>query len=503
LIRLHGFSDSAIALAYYAIPLELLYFIRHRRDLPFPLVFVAFGIFILGCGTSHVMEVITLWYPAYWFAGGIKAITAVASVATAVLTLFVIPKALALRSPAELENLNRQLNDEIRERRLAEAEVIRSREALVRQERIRVAGQLTSGIAHDLNNTLNVVKLRLNIIGHDSAVGTSHGKSLQAIERAINDAARTVARVQELAKSRLPQDHEAVALDTIIAQAIDLARTSIEGSSSLRGRRVVIKSRMPVPLPPVKGQASDLRQVFLNLLLNASDAIREGKIEIEAAVEDNYVVVRVLDEGTGIPPEQLDQVFEPFFTTKGPRGTGLGLSITREIIEGLGGTISAANRPAGGAVFALRFPIASATAPPLPVHRDGVIPRCRFLLIDDDQENLDALKELLLVAGHEVDTANSGAGALEKINSGASYDIILCDLGMPGLNGWETAQKVLELCPNQRFYLVTGWGQQLDPATAPLVPISGVLSKPIDPAAIDRIIAASIDQFDSQLEPVR
>jgi signal transduction histidine kinase/CheY-like chemotaxis protein len=487
LILLHAVSDSSIALAYYAIPLELLYFARRRRDLPFRLVFAAFGVFILGCGTTHLMEVITLWYPVYWVSGTIKAITAIASVATAVLTFYIIPQGLALRSPAELEDLNRKLKAEINERRQAEAEVIRSREALVRQERIRVAGQLASGIAHDLNNTLNVVRLRLNIIGRDPVVQNRHADGLHSIDRAIEDAARTVARVQELAKPRGTEDHEPVELQAIVSQALELARTSIEGGSLLRGRPVLIESNLPESLPAVKGQASDLRQVFLNLLINASDATSEGKIKIESTVENGCVVVRVLDEGTGIAPDELEQVFEPFYTTKGARGTGLGLSIAREVMEGLGGSIKADNLPGRGAVFILQFPIASAAPAAGPVSSSGVR-GCRFLLVDDDEENLKALRGVLITSGHQADTANSGAAALEKLSDGAAYDVILCDLGMPVMNGWETARRVLKIKPSQPFYLVTGWGQQIEPAQTP-VAVSGIISKPIDPAEIDRIVA--------------
>src|SRR6185437_3314984 len=106
LIWLHGISDGAIALAYFTIPLELLYFMRQRRDLPFPLVFSAFAIFILGCGATHLMDVITLWDTLYWLSGSIKAVTAVGSITTAIGLFWVVPAALALRSPAELEALN-------------------------------------------------------------------------------------------------------------------------------------------------------------------------------------------------------------------------------------------------------------------------------------------------------------------------------------------------------------------------------------------------------------
>ncbi len=120
LVGLHVVSDSLIALAYYSIPLTLIYFVRKRRDLPFDWIFLMFGAFIVACGTTHILEVWTLWYPHYWFSGFIKAITAVVSLCTAILLVPLIPKALALPSPAQLEAANRQLENEIRERKTAE-----------------------------------------------------------------------------------------------------------------------------------------------------------------------------------------------------------------------------------------------------------------------------------------------------------------------------------------------------------------------------------------------
>ncbi len=175
-----------------------------------------------------------------------------------------------------------------RARRKAEEEVLKGRETLVLQERLRLAGQLASGIAHDLNNTLNVVKLRLDALAQDEAVQSRHAARLRALDRAIEDAARTVARVRELGKDREEISGESAQLCEIIAQAIDLARSSIEARSSLNGASISITSKLPERLPAVKGPEPDLRQVFLNLLLNAGDAIQQrGEIKIESSVDDD------------------------------------------------------------------------------------------------------------------------------------------------------------------------------------------------------------------------
>jgi signal transduction histidine kinase/CheY-like chemotaxis protein len=380
-----------------------------------------------------------------------------------------------------------------RARRVAEAEVLKGRETLMLQERLRLAGQLTSGIAHDLNNTLNVMKLRLAALSRDEIVEGRHAERLRALDRAIDDATRTVARVREFGKSRDEDRVEPVQLGEIIAQAIELARSSVEGRPALSGASIQIVSKVSDLLSPVRGPASDLRQVFLNLLLNAADAVnRQGEITVDSTIEDSAVVVRVSDNGAGIPPEHIDRIFEPFFTTKGAHGTGLGLSSAREIMESIGGSISAVNRAGGGAVFVLRFPLvkprAEAAGAQAPADVSG---GCRFLLVDDDAENLDSLKEILVRDGHQADTALSGRQALEKIRSNPAYDVILCDLGMPGLNGWEVEREARQIAGHANFYIVTGWGREIERPVAPSGSVSGVLSKPIDLNEIRQIAAGA------------
>src|SRR5919108_1441910 len=122
-VWLHVISDSLITLAYYSIPIILLYFVRKRRDLAFQWVFLMFGAFIFGCGTTHLMGIWTLWVPTYWLDGGIKLATAVFSIVTAVLLVPIVPKVLAMRTPAELETINRELETQIAERKRIEAEL--------------------------------------------------------------------------------------------------------------------------------------------------------------------------------------------------------------------------------------------------------------------------------------------------------------------------------------------------------------------------------------------
>jgi len=374
-----------------------------------------------------------------------------------------------------------------------EEELIKSRETLMEHERMRIAGQLAAGIAHDLNNELNVIRLRFCIISGDEKMMAAHGASLKVINRAIEDAAQTVARVRELGIRRVTAKNETVRLSDLVDQATDLANTSIQGRSLFSGSPIHILSdvRSDLHLPEVRGSAFELRQLFINLLLNASEAMPQGgTIRIESELEDKAVLVRVRDEGFGIPVDYLHRIFDPFFTTKGPHGTGLGLALARRVMESIGGSITAANNPAGpGAVFTLKFPIAPLSNSV--VERQEYTKRTshlRFLIADDDIENLNALKELLLAGGHSVDAVFSGAEALERLRSVSTYDAILCDLDMPGVSGWDVARHPGESASAAEFFIVTGWGRQAKSTVPPGARVSAVISKPIGSPDIDRIV---------------
>jgi CheY-like chemotaxis protein len=180
-----------------------------------------------------------------------------------------------------------------------------------------------------------------------------------------------------------------------------------------------------------------------------------------------------------------------FFTTKGIKGTGLGLSIAKSIMESFGGAIRASNGSSGGAVFTLEFPVLDASVFNHPQTVLAPIEKgCRILIIDDDLENLEALQEAPALSGHTVEAAQSGQEALERISTFPNYDLVLCDLAMPGMNGWELARSALNIDPELRLCIMTGWGQaqmEIPPGLA----IKGVLQKSIDLLEFQHILLTS------------
>ncbi|WP_296535601.1 ATP-binding protein [Rhizorhabdus sp.] len=317
-------SDALIAIAYFSIPIALVTFIRKRRDIAFGGIFWLFALFITACGLTHVVALWNLWNGAYAIEAGIKAVTAAASVLTAIILWPLLPKLLALPSPAHLRAANEALRSEMAEREKAEA-------ALVQSRKMEAVGQLTGGIAHDFNNLLQVVSGNLDLIAHrasgDERLERLTGAALGAVERGrrLTGQLLSFARIQRI--ELLPVD-----LSELLTGLRELLTRTIEPSIDLQcdigdGDAAVIAD-------PVQ-----LELALLNLALNARDAMPDGgqigiaiaeqRIEGRADVADgDYVGITVRDTGTGMAPDIVARAFEPFFTTKEVgKGSGLGLSM--------------------------------------------------------------------------------------------------------------------------------------------------------------------------------
>jgi len=373
----------------------------------------------------------------------------------------------------------------------AEEELRRNREAMVNQERLTAVGELASGIAHDLNNSLNAVRLNVELLRAERNLAPDYRSRLSLVSGIVSDASATIGRLQDFARRRHDRPVKAVDLAAIIRQSVDMVRSTLERRSSLVGRPISVEVNVPA-MPLILGEPVELRQTFVNLLLNAQDAMpRGGAIRIGGEAGADAVTITVEDEGHGIPQEYLSRVFDPFFTTKGERGTGLGLSIAFGSMARLGGSITAANRPAGGAIFTLHFPL----APPAPAVSTSprlsreIRPR-RVMVIDDDADNLEALSALFKARGHSVSAANSGTRALKELmREDCAVDVVFCDLGMPEINGWEIARQVKSRAAPPVFYLFTGWAQEIRPDDPRRRWVDAVVPKPVEPQLLDQLLA--------------
>jgi signal transduction histidine kinase len=496
LLWLHVLSDSAIAFAYYSIPLAIAFFVWRRKDLAFSWVFVLFAVFILACGTTHWFEVWTLWHPDYAVQGLIKAATAVSSALTALLLWPLIPQALALPSPSALRSANAELMVQVRERNRAVEDLQRETkehqrtEAILRQaQKMDAVGQLTGGIAHDFNNLLTVIIGNVDALqqGLDSANEELRNAAAAAMRSAVRAAALTG---RLLAFSRQQPLH---------AQAVDINRL-VSGMSELIERTIGESIEEKLSLAPDLSAGycdpHQLEAALLNLVINARDAMPSGgtltiateNVTFDAAAAADaelspgpYLMLAVSDTGTGIPPDVLDRVFEPFFTTKEiGKGSGLGLSMVYGFVKQSQGHVRIASTPDSGTTVQLFLPQAQGRAAvPKPATQPagaGAGGGRLILIVEDDVEvrqfSMNAVRQL----GYQVLDAADAPAALRVLESEPKIDILFTDIGLPGRDGRSLAAEARRLRPGLKILFTTGYLQKADAAAT----VSGaqLLEKP-------------------------
>jgi PAS domain S-box-containing protein len=223
---------------------------------------------------------------------------------------------------------------------------------LARSEKLAALGQLAMGMAHDFNNLLQAILGHTQLIASDPSQ-TRITKGLSTIEQAVRDGVETVARIRRYARREGDSRPEPVDLRDVVRQVVEITRP--RWSSGLRGARVTVEEVLD-KVPPVLARGAELREVLINLVLNAADAMpRGGAIRLRTFSDGDWAGLTVQDTGCGIPGELRRRIFEPFFTTK-ETGTGLGLSIVSGIVSGHGGTIGVESEPGQGTVFTIRLP---------------------------------------------------------------------------------------------------------------------------------------------------
>jgi PAS domain S-box-containing protein len=347
----------------------------------------------------------------------------------------------------------------------------RLEEQLIQAEKLAAMGQMLAGVAHELNNPLTAILGVTELLRERPGADEPTKRQLELTHRQARRAARIVQNLLEFSRPASPQK-KPLDLNNILERTLQLHE------HSLRRNNIEVDFRLPGELPGVVGDANQLIQVFLNLITNAEQAIREvrdsGRIQIRAGRNGNQLTITVQDDGVGIRPEALQRIFDPFYTTKRPGGgTGLGLSICMSIIREHGGNIEAETLPGGGSAFTIYLPIASGdppgtTAPP----SDAAVPatanllKGRAVLVLDDEESLRTLlQEGLSAQGLRVAGAATAEEALAHLGR-SSYDVLLCDLHLSSggytVDGREAASRILEAAGKQKPVLVYMTGDLLE-----------------------------------------
>ncbi len=372
-------------------------------------------------------------------------------------------------------------------------EVRRARERVEESERLRALGEMASGIAHDFNNMLAIILGRCELLlglmpGLDVAPRLS--PHLEVVRQAARDGEETVKRLQTFSGISRRPSVGAMEVGAVLRDVLEFTRPRWRDRAQQTGVTIDV-SVDDEPLPPLMGNPSELREVLVNMLFNAVDALPHGgTITLRARHVGDTVQVQVVDTGTGMADEVRRRVFDPFFSTKGTRGAGLGLSMSYGIVARLGGRIEVDSAPGRGTAFTIMLPYRRAVqAEPEPEAVAGG--PLRILLVDDEPQILTTTRLMLEVDGHTVTPAGGGAEALALLGAGPErYDVVLTDLGMPGMNGMQLLAAMRAAGHEISCVLVTGWGIELAGDDMEAAGAQAVLPKPFTATQLREALAA-------------
>lgn len=522
LIRLHLISDILIGLAYTAIPLTLVGFIRKRADLPFNWMFLLFGVFIVACGATHWMEVWTVWNPQYWLSGGVKAVTAAASVPTAILLYYLVPRMLAIPSTGQLRRAVDSLEAEVGERKRVEselksardelearvrertaeleranAELLRQREELERADRAK--DEFLAILSHELRNPIHAIRtnawlIKSRVKDPDSVRPTA------AIDRQVNKLSKLLDDLLDVIKVTAKADLtlQTVTIQEVVGAAVETTQAAVDAH-----RRDLTVDMPKAPLF-VKADPARLEQAIGNLIHNAVKySGQQDAIRVRVFEEDGQAVVSVMDRGVGIAAEELPQLFNLFAQGSAARkaasgGLGVGLHIARELVQAHGGTIEARSQGVGhGSEFVVRVPLTDERPPAAepaesPAGDQDAAPALSVLVVEDNRDAADSLASVLETYGHTVIVAYDGPEAMEQAKQHRP-DVALVDIGIPGMDGFEVAEAISKTDWGHRTLLVavTGWGAKADRAKSKAAGFAHHLTKPIDYSTLESLLAVA------------
>ncbi|HYY58357.1 MAG TPA: ATP-binding protein, partial [Pyrinomonadaceae bacterium] len=344
------------------------------------------------------------------------------------------------------------------------AEQDRIREQYTQIEKMSALGELASGVAHDFNNTLAGIlgRAELLLMTRDAAKIES---GLRIIIKTAKDGAKTVKRIQDFARQRRDHDFAPLAVDQLLFDVSEITRPRWKDRAEASNVHISLELQIRSNAL-IMGDGSELREVLVNMVFNAVDAMPSGgTLTLSAEEVEGSIEIAVSDTGTGMSEEVRSRIFDPFFTTKGKAGLGLGLAVSYGIIRRHEGTVEAESEVGRGTTFKIRLPIAKGAAK-LPSTGELIVPatlpansnRTKILVVDDEEYVRELLRDILENEGYQVVLADGGHEALALFEV-MSFDAVFTDVGLPGMSGWELARAIRERDRLLPLAVVTGWGE--------------------------------------------
>jgi len=365
-------------------------------------------------------------------------------------------------------------------------------EQLLQSEKLRALGEMASGVAHDFNNALAAILGNTQLLLY-TAKDEELRETLRTIEKVSKDAAQTVRRLQDFTKKGVRQELFKLDLNSIVKDAMEISKPKWKDEVQGKGIHVEMVSSFE-EIPPVEGNASELREVISNIIFNAIEAMpRGGEIAIRTFRKKEGVYIQISDTGTGMTEEVRKKVFEPFFTTKPFSNTGLGLSMSYGIIKRFGGEIDVESSVGKGTTFTISLPMGvearEEVIPPSLIVKEGS--QAKILVIDDEESVRSVLSRILSQINHQVTVAENGEEGIRLFKE-QGFDIVLTDLGMPGMSGWEVCRAIKRMSPTTPVGMITGWGTEVGEDKRREYELDFLISKPFNLSQILSVLNETV-----------
>ena len=359
------------------------------------------------------------------------------------------------------------------------------REQEIHAQKMAALGELSFGVAHNVNNTLTGILGRAQLILRNSTDPGKVEAGLELIIQSAEDGAHIIRRIQDFARQRPSREFEVVSVAELLRDACEMTRPRWESRSEFAPVRFALQADCNAH---IQGDPVELREVLVNMVYNAVDAMPSGgEVRVSTQETRDRVVIHITDTGTGMGPDVKQRLFDPFFTTKGKAGTGMGLAVSFGIIRRHEGSIEVDSEPGKGTTFKISLPKVS-TAPSTTDDTssvDVVIPasddKVRVLVVDDETHVREVLIEALEAEGCEVISAQSGEIALALYDQyEGKFDGVFTDIGMPDMSGWELVTEIRERSKTVPIAIISGWADAISVQTKNAVNADWVVAKPFD-----------------------
>lgn len=494
LLWLHIISDALIAITYYSIPISMLYFIWRHKSFPYKNLLLMFVAFIIACGTTHIVSIVTIWIPIYWLEGLLKLLTGLLSLITAIAVTIVTPKILA-----KIER-NQFLEKEL------EANKVVLIEAKEKAERFStLKSQFIATMSHEIRTPMSV------IIGFSEfALFEDDPKEIKAYLQDINAASTSLMGILQDILDFTKLEAGRVVIESLPFNLLDLLNTInslFSGSAQQKTLDFVVNRDGAIPIE-LLGDKLRLQQVLTNLVGNAIKFTAHGTIKLELFLKkitpsDVQIMFSVTDTGIGISLEDQSKLFVEFSQVDGSQnrqygGTGLGLAISKELVELMGGEITLVSKKGLGSTFSfiLQFDINRTTSSipyliplKLPFANDTLKGHV-ILVVDDNDLSQKLIVKILEKLGIAAKIAATGQEALEMIEQ-FDFDAVLMDIHMPIMNGIEATQLIHQIAKYEHLPIIalSAGATEAERNNCISCGMVGFVSKPIDVEKLYAVLA--------------